>query len=185
MEALPKARRSDLVVTQLDNELLVYDTVSNQAFCLNETAAAIWDRCDGSSTLDDIASEVGLDRQLVALSISDLGHRDLLAGPIDIPRPNGVTRRRILSAAAVAALTIPVILSVVAPAAAQAASCVATGLTVNITNSPAAGGSAQCQATATNRCCSLSSFNFGFTVNGDGTINCHVTCGNLNTGPAR
>jgi hypothetical protein len=55
--------------------------------------------------------------------------------------------------------------------------CIASGNISSVTNSPAAGGTSQCQITATEQCCSLSSSNFMSTTNPDGTINCTVVCG--------
>lgn len=59
------------------------------------------------------------------------------------------------------------------------AACIPSGGISAVTNSSAAGGTLQCQTTATSQCCTLSSFNFQSTVNGDGTINCTVTCGTI------
>src|SRR5438445_7937179 len=40
------------------------------------------------------------------------------------------------------------------------AGCITAGNIASVTNSPAAGGTAGCQTTATDQCCSLSSYNF-------------------------
>jgi hypothetical protein len=64
------------------------------------------------------------------------------------------------------------------------AACIASGNISAVTNSPAAGGAEQCLITATNQCCSLSSFNGQSTTNPDGTFNCTVTCGSVIGRPA-
>jgi hypothetical protein len=44
---MPRARRDELVVEELDDETLVYDLERHKARCLNHTAALVW-RCWGS-----------------------------------------------------------------------------------------------------------------------------------------
>ena len=46
----PTARKSGLVVQEMPDELLVYDTENNKAHCLNTTAAFVWKSCDGKKT---------------------------------------------------------------------------------------------------------------------------------------
>ena len=49
--ALPRARKDGLVIKQLVNETLVYDLERDEAHCLNQTAALVWKRCDGKTTI--------------------------------------------------------------------------------------------------------------------------------------
>ena len=49
-DRLPRARTSDLVIRELDDETLVYDTERDKAHCLNRTAALVWEQCDGKTT---------------------------------------------------------------------------------------------------------------------------------------
>src|SRR6266498_1647763 len=42
----PLARHANLVVTKLQNEVLLYDLDRDQASCLNETAALVWKFAD-------------------------------------------------------------------------------------------------------------------------------------------
>lgn len=37
MRKLPKARNNNLIMQDAENEVLIYDTVSDKAYCLNET----------------------------------------------------------------------------------------------------------------------------------------------------
>jgi hypothetical protein len=53
--ARPLARKQDLLVRELADEVLVYDLANDEAHCLNETAAFVWMRCDGRNTPRDIA----------------------------------------------------------------------------------------------------------------------------------
>ena len=40
----PKARQEGLLVQEVPDEVLVYDTASHKAHCLNRTAAVVWRR---------------------------------------------------------------------------------------------------------------------------------------------
>jgi hypothetical protein len=51
----PRARSQDLIVEELIDEVLVYDTERDKAHCLNSTAARVWKQCDGRSTAAQIA----------------------------------------------------------------------------------------------------------------------------------
>ena len=61
---LPAARQAGLVVRELPGETLVYDLENNKAHCLNGTAALVWRRCDGQTTVAELAQtlheELGL-----------------------------------------------------------------------------------------------------------------------------
>ena len=50
--------REDLQYRELDDGGVVYDTASERIHTLNLTAAFIWNCCDGSHTLAQIASEL-------------------------------------------------------------------------------------------------------------------------------
>ena len=54
--ALPRARKDGLVIKELPNETLVYDLERDEAHCLNETAALVWKRCDGRTTIAKMTS---------------------------------------------------------------------------------------------------------------------------------
>ena len=64
------ARRDDVVVEELDNELILFDSKGGHAFHLNPTALAVWKHCDGRSTTRQIAEafttayDVDFDRAL-------------------------------------------------------------------------------------------------------------------------
>jgi PqqD family protein of HPr-rel-A system len=64
-------RRGDVSSFPLDQELVVFDSVSGEAFLLNPTAAAVWALCDGEHTLAEIASELA--------SAYGLGYQDTLS----------------------------------------------------------------------------------------------------------
>ena len=50
MAQLPLARRTGLIIEQLPDETLVYDSDRDKAMCLNQAAASVWKNCDGKTT---------------------------------------------------------------------------------------------------------------------------------------
>jgi len=134
---LPLARTSGLIVEELDNEVLVYDQDNDKAHCLNETNASVWRRCNGTRTAAEIAKliendmKVPVDERLVWMALEQLTEHRLLDEPFKIPEVMwGVNRRQMMRNLTLAALVaVPVITSIVAPTAVQAASggCIAQG----------------------------------------------------------
>jgi Coenzyme PQQ synthesis protein D (PqqD) len=124
----PKARREGLIVQTLPDETLVYDLDRDLAHCLNQTAALVWNRCDGTNTTRQIARAVSLDleraidEKFVWLALDQLDRNHLLISGPPAPLSSGMSRREVMRALAVsAAVAIPVVASIVAPVPAQAA----------------------------------------------------------------
>lgn len=59
MADLPRARRENLVIRELPDELLVYDLDKDDGHCLNWTAAFVWKHCDGRTSVPEIARRLG------------------------------------------------------------------------------------------------------------------------------
>ncbi len=57
-EATPIARSQNLVVQEMPDEVLVYDLDNNKAHCLNSSAAAIWNSCDGKTKIKDMPKKI-------------------------------------------------------------------------------------------------------------------------------
>ena len=132
----PRARSEGLVVEQLDDETLVYDTDRHKAHCLNGPSATIWRACDGTRTEAELTSILaksypGSDADATAYALRQLAERRLLEPPAEPLAPRGVTRRELVRKAAIGGLalglSVPVIKSIVAPTPAHAFSCVPTG----------------------------------------------------------
>ncbi len=131
----PKARAAGVVVRELVEEVLVYDLETHKAVCLNSTAAQVWRLCDGRRTAADIrrALEKSADgpvpEEFVWLALEQLGRDRLLDARV--PRPArlvGITRREMIRRIGLtAAIAVPVIVSIVAPTPADAASCLPQG----------------------------------------------------------
>jgi hypothetical protein len=126
--ALPRARKDGLVIKELPNETLVYDLERDEAHCLNQTAALVWKRCDGKTTIAKMTSllqeQLGtsVNADVVWLAVKQLQRFHLIesydAVPVVTP---SVSRRNLVLKYAPAALVLPVIMSISAPTAAQAA----------------------------------------------------------------
>lgn len=59
----PKARVAGLVVREVGGEVVLYDHERHRAHCLRETVAAVWRRCDGGTSVGEIARAVTADRK--------------------------------------------------------------------------------------------------------------------------
>jgi hypothetical protein len=116
----PAARTDKLVVEEVDDEVLVYDTERDRAHCLTPLAAAVWRACDGLRTVEDVAAIAGVDVESTRRALHSLDRALLLRERLPKSKP---TRRDALVAAAV----VPLVMSISAPAAAQAASCLGIG----------------------------------------------------------
>ncbi|HYV07894.1 MAG TPA: PqqD family protein [Blastocatellia bacterium] len=131
----PKARQEGLVVQELADEVLVYDNKRFKAHCLNQTAALVWQHCDGKTSTKDIAlalekkSGSSVSEEVVWLALSQLGKSHLLTGRVIPPAGGaGISRREVIRRVGIAAAVgLPVVTSIVAPKAAQAANCLPSG----------------------------------------------------------
>jgi hypothetical protein len=128
---LPVARRRNLIVKELPDETLIYDLDSDQAHCLNQTAALVWKNCDGSRSARDLAALLSahlgtvLPEAVVWVALDQLQQFKLLSEPVSRPTHlAAISRRQLIRTLGIAAaISIPAITSIVAPTPAQAASC--------------------------------------------------------------
>lgn len=132
------------MVSDLGKELLIYDHVTNKAFCLNETLKIVYQACDGQTTFDELKKEnKKLVDEVILLSLDKLQTANLLSDNFK----TNVSRRSLLAKAAYSAIALPVLLNLVAPSAVNAQSCIAGGASCAL-NDPA-------------RCCSKTCLNNG------------------------
>lgn len=141
MKTLPKARQDNLIVRELADELLVYDKERNEARCLNRTAALVWKRCDGKTSVEDIkrgvaselaADEKAVDERVVWYALNQFDRDHLLEGKLEVPAgllpAKGFNRRTAIRALGLTAVVaLPLVTSMIAPTSAQAATCRAPG----------------------------------------------------------
>jgi Coenzyme PQQ synthesis protein D (PqqD) len=129
-ELLPRSLKQNLIIHDLDDETLIYDMTSAHAYCLNRSSALVWKYCDGKTTVSKAAQllqlELGapVNTDLVLLAIKQLRRHGLVERTGNPPQ---VSRRELVLKYAPAALALPLIASISAPAPAQAASCAMQG----------------------------------------------------------
>jgi coenzyme PQQ synthesis protein D (PqqD) len=127
---LKPAARADLAKSNVGDEVVVYDFRTHHARCLNRTAAAVFELCDGTRTPRQIAAELGkrlgepVNERLVWLSLAKLDEGGLFERPLGIARTD-LRRRALLKKMAMTAglsIALPAVWSIVAPTPAYAAS---------------------------------------------------------------
>jgi hypothetical protein len=137
----PRARRENIIVEELQNEILVFDSVTSQASCLNPTAALVWKLADGNTSVSEIAAKMSrelgstVDTRVVYYALEQLDKRDLLTDRGAIPvQYRQMSRRDFLVKAGIvgAAVAIPVIISVTTPTPAMAVTPIACGQPCNL-----------------------------------------------------
>ena len=136
--SLPTACRKGLVIKEVGSELLIYDRKRDKAHCLNESAAAIWKRCDGQTTPAEIARsitnqhDVLLDEAIVCLTLAQLRRRHLLTpfGEQTLRARSTLTRREAVKRFGIgAAIAFPIVATIIAPLPGHAGSCRGAGAT--------------------------------------------------------
>jgi hypothetical protein len=134
-QPVPRARKSQLVTREVAGELLIYDRNSNQAHCLNPTAALVWTHCDGITTVAEMAQlleaemKVPVGDDVVRFALEQLSKSDLLDSPYTRTQTKRMSRRgAIMRLGVAAAVTVPFISSITAPTAAQAGTCLPNGI---------------------------------------------------------
>lgn len=120
----PKARQNDLLVEQVGEETVVYDGQRQEAHSLNRAASIVWQNSDGTRTIPQLAAMLGTamgiepNESIVQYALDRLAGAHLLEDS-SVSRRDLVRRMTFAGAAAVA---LPVVLSIVAPTDAMAAS---------------------------------------------------------------
>ena len=137
----PKARMDQLLLEALDEEVLVYDTQRHRAHSLNPTAAFVLSHCDGKRSVPELtrlleeAFQEPASQEIVRLALERLGRARLLeeeeeeegdqeedarAAPLSgVSR--GESRRKALRRMAKIGVALPVVMTIVTPTPAQAA----------------------------------------------------------------
>jgi hypothetical protein len=126
----PISRKSDIVVQDYGNEILIYDLIINKAFSLNETSALVWQLCDGTKTVSEISNQISrqlnspVNEDFVWLALEQLKRENLIENKSELAMPfEGLSRRDAIRKVGFATLVaLPVIASLIAPMAAHAQS---------------------------------------------------------------
>ena len=154
----PKNRQTEIVVQEFENEVLVYDLKFDKAYCLNESSAAVWRKCDGTRTMSDIAEELSveinssIDEDFVRLALEQFRKDKLIEDETEFATLfEGVSRREMIRKVGLSSLVaLPLVSSLVAPMATNAQSvacggaCQCPNATVNFCSPAAGGGTLDC-----------------------------------------
>ena len=140
LHARPRRRETTHVET-LQGELCIYERTTTTVHALNPAAARVWELCDGSTTIDEMAAAVRRDlqapaaRSIVEHALAQFDRAGLLepgtlagVGPV-------LSRRALLRRIGVAA-AIPVVTSIVAPTPLAAQSGLGNTMTFTLTSAP-------------------------------------------------
>ena len=144
----PVARKNRLLVEEVEGETLVYDLRSHKAHCLNDISAFVWERCDGSNSVEDLMRlaerELGVtsSEEFIWLALDRLEESALLEQPVEdsdagpeVPR---YSRRDVLKSLAKVGVVLPLVASIAVPTPVQAATTVTS---TECRNDPLAMGS--------------------------------------------
>jgi hypothetical protein len=125
----PLARTKEIVTKEIDEELLIYDSARDKAHCLNSSAAAIWQLCDGRTSVTGIARSVSkllgvpMNEAVIQLALKQLNANHLLER-YDVSRgPAELARRSLVRNLGIGVALLPLITSISAPTALAAVSC--------------------------------------------------------------
>jgi hypothetical protein len=159
-EVKPLSRKSDIVIQEYGNELLIYDLTIHKAFSLNETSALVWQACDGNHTVREISNQISsrlnssVSEDFVWLALEQLKKDRLLENSAEVTTDfGGLSRREVIRRVGLATLVaLPLVSSLIAPMSAQAAStaltcagaCQCPNATVNFCSPAAGGGTVDC-----------------------------------------
>ncbi|HMF57829.1 MAG TPA: PqqD family protein [Pyrinomonadaceae bacterium] len=131
---LPRARKDKLVTTELEGEKLIYDEKNDKAHCLNRTAAIVWEHCDGRTTVEEMARLLEIEtknpvsNEVIWFALRQLEKSNLVEKPVTRPvQVAGMSRREMVRRLGIAAaVALPLVTTIIAPTAVDAATC-ATG----------------------------------------------------------
>lgn len=127
---IPRSRRHQLVIQKLPDEVLIYDLETNKAFCLNPTAAFVWQSCDGHNSVGQIADllskklKTPVEEVVVWFALKELERHKLLDGAVEAPPAvSAINRRQLIQTIGKAsAVALPMIFAITAPMPAAAQS---------------------------------------------------------------
>ena len=140
MQQIVPPARKNVLLRELEDEVLMYDSERNVAHCLNRTAALVWQHCDGRTSVADMlrvlqnessipVDSVPVDEDVVWLALGQFEKAQLLTGRITrVSKSKGLSRRELIRKLGMAgAVALPLVSSVLVPTAADAVSCFPLG----------------------------------------------------------
>jgi len=140
---MPRERTHRLVIQDVEQEMLVYDLDTNKAVCLNPTAKFVWRKCDGKTSVLEISKLLDKElstkatQEVVKLALNELQKANLLdEDSFFIDGEPSVSRRDLIKNYGMPMAALPIVMSLVAPSAAQTGSCIPNNQTCTPTGLP-------------------------------------------------
>ena len=119
---LPKARTSEIIEQETNNELLIYDLRNNKAYSLNETSKTVYKACS-NQTFSELKRLHKFTDDLIYLALDELSANNLLEEEYKSNNFAGLSRREVIRKVGLATMVaLPVIAAIAAPSAAAGAS---------------------------------------------------------------
>lgn len=181
---LPKANNANLVTRELDKELLIYNTLTNKAYTLNETSMIVFNACNGATTFDELKVKHQYSDEIIFLALDGLKKESLLADESYISPFAGTNRRDVIKKVGLASMiALPIICSLIAPAAVQAASSgsIATCQPCTQTSDCASGRCVPSSQNANTKICSLGTNNAAVARPGENIQTADFVCPTFGT----
>ena len=153
MKQNPTARKNNLVMQEMPDEILIYDLDTNKAHCLNETSALVWKACNGTNTVEEISGLCSVQtgakvpEELVWLAIDQFSKSNLLEEKMTLPA-DGQSRREVIKKIGLATvIALPLVASFTAPSNALAGtgSCVGKACSNGANGTPIVACTGNCQ----------------------------------------
>jgi hypothetical protein len=128
-------RENDILIEELTDETLVYDTKAHKVHCLNQTSALVWRNCDGRTSIAKLAkmlhdgANLPESEEMVQCALSDLAKCHLLHDHRQDRNAKSArwSRRDFARKLGVAAVLVPAVMTIITPTAAAAGSaCTST-----------------------------------------------------------
>jgi len=184
MKKYPKIRTENIVIQEMEDEVLVYDTKQNKALCLNETSLLVWEMCDGKTSSAEIAMQATaklgetVSEEFVWLALDQLRKEELLETNDEISSEFiGLSRREVIRKVGLTSMVVlPIVSSIVAPASADAQSCVPAGGQAGFISCVAPGPACDCSPRSSNCCPGASAFPNTCVPAGAGVQTCSCIC---------
>lgn len=119
---LPVARTADLIEQEADKELLIYDLSINKAYSLNETSKNVFQACNGKTSFEELKRKYNYTDDLIHLTLGELKKNNFIETEYVSPFA-GMNRREVIRRIGLTSMIVlPVISTLLAPIAADAAS---------------------------------------------------------------
>jgi len=146
----PRTVSQGLSVQYAGEETLIYDERRHLAFCLNRISSAVWQRCDGSQSVAQIAAALETElalpvtEEIVLLALAQFEKDGLLESGADSPADlnptilSEISRRNLMMKLGYAAAMLLPVVAAVAPKPAQAQTASEGGELVKPDEKPAA-----------------------------------------------